>query len=720
MKQNVDTLVYHTESGVEITRTSEVIVYENAITPLIKHLDNSLGVILSSSYEYPARYTRWDIGFYNPPVMFVLKGWSFEITALNDRGSLLVQIIAEHLRSSKFITGFHRNSKSLNGTIIKSESRFSEEFRSRQPSVFLIIRLIMKLFSSEKDKFLGLFGAIGYDVAFQFEPIKLQIPRADTQRDLVLFIPDEIFIVDHQKEQAKVLRYDFCYENETTYELPRTGVKTVFKSVSVLPQTRDHQPGEYAECVRKARESFKRGDLFEVVTCQTFFEICDSQPSELFTRVKETNPSPYGFFMNLGENEYLVGASPEMFVRVTGKRVETCPISGTIERGVDALSDAAQILELLGSEKDYSELTMCTDVDRNDKSRICEPGSVRVIGRRQIELYSRVIHTVDHVEGILREGYDAIDAFLTHMWEVTVTGAPKLWAMQFIENHEHTPRAWYGGAVGIIGFNGDLNTGLILRTIRINNGIAEVRAGATLLYDSIPEDEEKECEIKAASFLDAIRNIKTKPVISAVNRVNHQVNANTRIVLIDHEDSFVHTLANYFRQTGSHVVTYRYNTEFSEIIHTNPNLVVLSPGPGKPSDFALSNTISRLCEAQLPIFGVCLGLQGIVEYFGGKLDILDYPMHGKASTVRQTGDSKMFANIPQEFKAGRYHSIYAVRDTIPSYLKVNAVSEDGVVMGIEHTTLPIAAVQFHPESILSAEGDIGLQIIRNAAQILAK
>src|SRR5690606_40001105 len=157
---------------------------------------------------------------------------------------------------------------------------------------------------------------------------------------------------------------------------------------------------------------------------------------------------------------------------------ETCPISGTIRRGKDAIEDAEQIKALLSSAKDESELTMCTDVDRNDKSRICEPGSVRVIGRRQIEMYSRLIHTVDHVEGTLRPGFDALDAFLCHAWAVTVTGAPKAWAMQFIEDHERSARAWYGGAVGLVGFDGGLNTGLTLRTIRILDGVAEVRAGA--------------------------------------------------------------------------------------------------------------------------------------------------------------------------------------------------------------------------------------------------
>ena len=209
------------------------------------------------------------------------------------------------------------------------------------------------------------------------------------------------------------------------------------------------------------------------------------------------------FVINLGESEHLVGASPEMFVRCettpqNGIRVETCPISGTIRRGADALEDAERIKEILTNKKEESELTMCTDVDRNDKSRICKPGSVRVIGRRQIEKYSKLIHTVDHVEGYLRDGYDALDAFLCHTWAVTVTGAPKPWAIQFVEDNEETERKWYAGAVGLVGFDGHLNTGLTLRTIHIQNGVASVRAGATLLFDSDPAAEEKEADLKQA------------------------------------------------------------------------------------------------------------------------------------------------------------------------------------------------------------------------------
>ena len=160
------------------------------------------------------------------------------------------------------------------------------------------------------------------------------------------------------------------------------------------------------------------------------------------------------------------------------------------------METAERIKNLIGSAKEESELTMCTDVDRNDMSRICVPGSVKLLGRRLIEKYSRLIHTVDHVEGQLAEGFDAIDAILTHMWACTVTGSPKPIAMQTIENLEKSPRRWYSGCVGFLWFNGYASTGMTLRTIHLQDGVATIRAGATLLF-SDPKAEEQETRTKA-------------------------------------------------------------------------------------------------------------------------------------------------------------------------------------------------------------------------------
>lgn len=706
---------YQTRGGITVRRIIEGIPVEGAIEPVIDALDSQRGVLLASSYEYPGRYTRWDMGFVNPPLALTSRGRTFNLSALNARGQVLLSTLARVIESLAAVASAEVRKNDITGTMKAAEGRFAEEHRSKQPSIFSLLRAIIDLFAHPDEPHLGLYGAFGYDLAFQFEPLKLRLARPKDQRDLVLYIPDELVVIDHRREQAVRYRYDFEVDGHSTQSLPRDGAEAPYVGTNRIDRECDHEPGEYAEGVRIAREAFKRGDLFEVVPGQTFFEACPPAPSELFRRLRERNPSPYGFLINLGQREYLVGASPEMYVRVEGDRVETCPISGTIARGQDPISDAGQILQLLNSRKDESELTMCTDVDRNDKSRICKPGSVRVIGRRQIEMYSRLIHTVDHVEGHLREEFDALDAFLAHTWAVTVTGAPKAWAMQFIEDHEKSPRAWYGGAIGVLGFDGTMNTGLTLRTIRIKDGVAQVRAGATLLYDSDPDEEEHETRIKASAFLDAIRRPRETGQAAPMEII--RPGAGKRILLIDHQDSFVHTLANYLRQTGAEVLTLRAGFPPEEFDRIHPDLVVLSPGPGQPSDFEVSGTVSAVLERTLPIFGVCLGLQGIVEYFGGELSVLSYPMHGKASRVRVLG-GRIFDGLPNELSAGRYHSLFALKDSLPPELNVTAESDDGVVMAVEHTELPIAAVQFHPESILTLDNDYGLRLIFNVVAVL--
>lgn len=711
-KTDETTDIIVTRGGVEISRTRQDMPYAGAIDAYIDGLDSRRGAVFSSNYEYPGRYTRWDTAIIDPPLSIVAKGRATRFEAHNERGEALLDMVERRLGRLSEVTVDERKRRHIALTIAGATRAFTEEERSRVPTVFTVLRAITDLFYTEEDSNLGLYGAFGYDLAFQFDHVPLRLDRPEDQRDLVLFLPDEILVVDHYSARAWVDRYDFARRGLTTAGKSREVEEQPFEPSKEDPPRADHRPGEYAELVRKAEESFKRGDLFEVVPGQMFFERCVSPPSAISRRLKDTNPSPYSFFINLGEGEYLVGASPEMFVRVNGRRVETCPISGTIKRGDDAISDSEQILKLLNSKKDESELTMCSDVDRNDKSRVCVPGSVRVIGRRQIEMYSRLIHTVDHVEGRLRDGMDAFDAFLSHAWAVTVTGAPKLWAMRFIEEHEKSPRAWYGGAIGMVNFNGDMNTGLTLRTIRIKDGISEVRAGATLLFDSVPEEEEAETELKASAMLAAIRDAGQSNE-AAASRSAAKVGDGVKILLVDHEDSFVHTLANYFRQTGADVTTVRTPVADAVFDDIDPDLVVLSPGPGSPKDFDCKATIKKVKERSLPLFGVCLGLQAITEAYGGELRTLAVPMHGKPSRIRINEPGIVFSGLGKEATVGRYHSIFADPATLSKDFAVTAESEDGTIMGIEHRSDPVAAVQFHPESIMTLGQDAGMRMIEN-------
>lgn len=710
---------YVTKGGVSVSRESFADEYETAITDTLARVDSRRGAVFSSNYEYPGRYTRWDTAIVDPPLGIEARGRSVSVIAYNERGQILLDAVEQHLAGHVHLQSLERKPDRLLAQVKPAGKIVSEEQRSRAPTVFSLVRAIVDLFFSETDPNLGLYGAFGYDLAFQFDAIEQHMERPADLRDLVLFLPDEILVVDHHQAIAWHDRYEYSFGGRSTEGLTRETDDQNFTVAPTDPPRGDHNPGEYAGIVRKAKEKFKRGDLFEVVPGQTFFERCTTSPSAICGTLKQINPSPYSFFINLGHNEFLIGASPEMFVRVEGRRIETCPISGTIRRGRDAIEDSEQILKLLNSKKDESELTMCSDVDRNDKSRVCVPGSVRVIGRRQIEMYSRLIHTVDHIEGRLREDMDAFDGFLSHAWAVTVTGAPKLWAMRYIEENERSPRAWYGGAVGMVHFNGNMNTGLTLRTVRLKDGIAEVRAGATLLYDSDPEEEERETELKASAMLSAVREAG-KSNQSGKEREVARVGESVKILLVDHEDSFVHTLANYFRQTGAEVMTVRTPVSDEVIDEIAPDLMVMSPGPGSPADFDCKATIEKARLRKLPVFGVCLGLQALTESYGGTLKQLATPMHGKPSRIKIVEPGKVFSGLDGEVTVGRYHSIHADMVELPKEFRITAQTDDGIIMGIEHVNEPVAAVQFHPESIMTLGGEAGMRIIENVVAHLAR
>ena len=269
----------------------------------------------------------------------------------------------------------------------------------------------------------------------------------------------------------------------------------------------------------------------------------------------------------------------------------------------------------------------------------------------------------------------------------------------------------HGGAIGMIGFDGNMNTGLTLRTIRIKDGVAEVRAGATLLYDSDPEAEEAETELKASAMRAAIRDA-ANPETLAEDKEHKKVGVGVKILLVDHQDSFVHTLANYFRQTGADVVTVRTPVAEDTFDHVKPDLVVMSPGPGSPQHFDTKATIDKARARSLPIFGVCLGLQAITEAFGGSLRQLHVPMHGKPSRIRLQ-DGALFKGLPNQVVVGRYHSLFADPVSLPNDFDITADTEDGVIMAIEHRNEPISAVQFHPESIMTLGGNAGMQMIEN-------
>ena len=247
---------YLSAGGIAITRTTRPETRKDAIDALAGALDERLGVLLTSSFEYPGRYTRWDIGFCDPALSFTGRQRDFEVRACNERGAVLIPAVASALEGCDAVAAMEASAQVVAGTVRVSDEWFPEELRSKQPTQFSVVRALIDLFRSSEDAHLGLYGAFGYELAFQFDPIRLAMPRDENERNLVLFLPDEILIVDHRREAATRYRYEFEAGGRRTDGLARTGSRVPYVGAGAVDRDCDHAPGEYAATVREAIEAF--------------------------------------------------------------------------------------------------------------------------------------------------------------------------------------------------------------------------------------------------------------------------------------------------------------------------------------------------------------------------------------------------------------------------------------------------------------------------------
>ncbi|HYA62854.1 MAG TPA: anthranilate synthase component I [Candidatus Sulfotelmatobacter sp.] len=260
---------------------------------------------------------------------------------------------------------------------------------------------------------------------------------------------------------------------------------------------------EYLEAVRKAKHYIRAGDIFQVVISQRFFAKTKAAPFDVYRELRALNPSPYLFYLQLND-VYVVGSSPEMLVKVQGRDVFYRPIAGTRWRGKDEAEDLRLEREMLASEKERAEHIMLVDLGRNDLGRVCEYGTVRVERLMNVERYSHVMHLVSSLRGLLREDVDCFDALMACFPAGTVSGAPKVRAMEIIEELEKTRRGIYAGGILYLDFAGNLDSCIALRTMVIKNGVAHIQAGGGIVADSTPEGEYDESVNKSKALLSAL------------------------------------------------------------------------------------------------------------------------------------------------------------------------------------------------------------------------
>ena len=288
-----------------------------------------------------------------------------------------------------------------------------------------------------------------------------------------------------------------------------------------LPHTLPHPAGDpwdgwqatpeaadYLAAVATAREHILAGDIFQVVLSRRWRRMPRCAAAEIYRMLRVTNPSPYMFLFDTG-NARILGSSPEMLVRVQGRTVTTCPIAGTRRRDADRERDLELEAELRADPKEMAEHVMLVDLGRNDVGRVAAPGTVRVVREAEVERYSHVMHLVSEVQGELRPDHDAWDALFACFPAGTLSGAPKVRAMEIIDGLEEVRRGVYGGAVGYFNVNGDLDSCIAIRTLVERGGIAHLQAGAGIVYDSVPERELEECRNKAGALVEAVAMAET-------------------------------------------------------------------------------------------------------------------------------------------------------------------------------------------------------------------
>ncbi len=373
----------------------------------------------------------------------------------------------------------------------------------------------------------GLVGYLGYEVARYFE--RLPSPDHDPLGlpESMLMMIDTLLVFDHLTHKIKVVSHArLDGDIEASYLQATSKIDSLVDRLrqpvpaEVLPTASSGSPvssnlsqAEFESRVSQAKDYIHAGDIIQVVLSQRLAKPTSANPFAIYRALRSINPSPYMYFLHL-DKVHIVGASPELLVRVEDGVVSNHPIAGTRPRGKDAAQDMALEEELKTDEKERAEHIMLVDLGRNDIGRISEPGTVEVTQLMDVERYSHVMHLVSHVQGKLRTELSPLSALRACFPAGTVSGAPKIRAMEIIAELEPDKRGPYAGAVGYFDFSGNLDTAIAIRTIVISNGVAYIQAGGGIVADSIPEREYQESLNKAQALITAIEKAEAQYAIA--------------------------------------------------------------------------------------------------------------------------------------------------------------------------------------------------------------
>ncbi len=366
----------------------------------------------------------------------------------------------------------------------------------------------------------GAIGFIGYDCVREIEKLPDESPRELDLFDMYFIFTDTFLVFDNVEHKIKVISNAYINDHEdvaiafdAAIAKINAMVETLRKKAATEPIaperrgtraiTSNFSKGSFIEAVERVKQYISAGDIIQTVLSQRFSTALMAAPFDIYRALRVINPSPYMFFLRFGDVT-LAGSSPEILVRVEDGQVNVKPIAGTRKRGRDESEDESLAKELAADPKERAEHIMLVDLGRNDVGRVSEPGTITVDGLMSIERYSHVMHMVSNVTGRLKKGMDAFDGLKACFPAGTLTGAPKVRAMEIIEELEPCKREIYGGSIGYVGFDGNMDMCIAIRTVVIKDGKAHIQAGAGIVADSVPETEYEETENKARAMIKAL------------------------------------------------------------------------------------------------------------------------------------------------------------------------------------------------------------------------
>lgn len=359
----------------------------------------------------------------------------------------------------------------------------------------------------------GAVGHIGYDIIKQYEKIPDSNPDTIGTPTVNLMVFKEFIVYDHlhdriklvvlEEEKNKAAAEEILDRMEKEIKASVPAEKYIIRDIKGVKFKSNTTKEEFVDKVEKCKKYIYDGDIFQVVPSQRFTAQIECDPLDVYRRLRAINPSPYLFYLNYGDYQ-VAGSSPEMLVEVQGNAVRTCPIAGTRKRGRDVFEDARLAEDLKNDPKERAEHLMLVDLARNDMGRVSKIGTVKVTEFMQVHNYSHVMHLVSLVEGLKKDSEDAFSVLSTFLPAGTLSGAPKIRAMEIIDEVETVKRGIYGGAIGYFSFNGNMDTCIAIRSMIIKDGKVYTQSGAGIVADSVPESEYEETHNKARAMVSAI------------------------------------------------------------------------------------------------------------------------------------------------------------------------------------------------------------------------